>query len=63
MKRFILLALFAATGFPSCNKCTTCTQQQGEDVRICESDYKTNAEYETALDFYETAGYNCFKSW
>lgn len=57
------MALIATAGFASCTKCTTCTQQQGSDVRVCEKDYNTNAEYGTAVDFYEAAGYNCFKSW
>jgi hypothetical protein len=63
MKGFILMALFATAGLAGCTKCTTCTQQHGTDVRICEKDYNTKAEYGTAVDFYETAGYNCFKSW
>lgn len=63
MLRVVLMALIATAGFASCTKCTTCTQQQGSDVRVCEKDYNTNAEYGTAIDFYETAGYNCFKSW
>ena len=63
MKGIVIMALIATAGFASCTKCTTCTQQQGTDVHICEKDYATNAEYGAAVDFYETTGYNCFKSW
>ncbi len=62
MKRMMLLVMVAGTAFTSCSKCTVCTPQQGTDAKVCEQDYPSNSDYEAAIDFYEGAGYNCYKS-
>lgn len=46
----------------SCTKCTVCTKSGSTDVRLCEKDYNSNTAYGVAVDAYEYAGYNCYKS-
>jgi hypothetical protein len=55
---FITTAIFLF-GFTSCKRCQVCTRSSSPTVRVCEKDYKNNAEYGITLDGYEAVGYTC----
>ncbi len=57
-----VLAIAIATGLGSCTKCEVCTQTNSPEIRVCEKDYNTKAEYNTALDGYQATGYVCKSS-
>ncbi len=63
MKKFITILSVTALifGFASCNKCVTCTYEDGlnETEEICENDYETKLEYDLVVGFSEGFGAVC----
>lgn len=43
----------------SCSKCTTCTKSGAPQIKYCEKDYNSKADYDLAVAGTETLGYEC----
>ena len=54
--------ILLSVGFGSCTKCEVCTKTNSPEVRVCEKDYNTKAQYNVVLDGYQAQGYVCKSS-
>lgn len=52
-----LTALFFGLG--SCTKCTICTQQGWQTLKVCQNDYNSVAFYDSIVNGYVKQGYVC----
>ncbi|MBL0309929.1 MAG: hypothetical protein IPP77_09705 [Bacteroidetes bacterium] len=63
MKKISFITVFALAIFMSLSscvkRCQVCTRNASPEIRVCEKDYNTNAQYGAALDSYEATGYSC----
>ncbi|MBK8807480.1 MAG: hypothetical protein IPO21_12900 [Bacteroidales bacterium] len=63
MKKIITILSVTALifGFTSCNKCVTCTYDDGliEDEEVCESDHDSKLSYDFYIEVTEAFGATC----
>ncbi len=59
-KVFLSMAALTVLFFAnSCNKCSTCTKSGSPQIKYCQKDYNSKADYDLAVSATEALGYEC----
>ena len=63
MKKILLILFVSGSLFSSCKKCVDCVDCPDEvtidKTEICEDDFDSKADYNTAIEIVEAFGCNC----